>query len=139
MALVSIRLPDDLERIERERFLGEIARAARERGHTEALAVAAEALLTDNEALTASEHTVQEPKTPTIVVLPLTTQVRASKEPLHVTIPKRDGLSQACQIMPEQPRTLDRKRLIEGPLTRLTPDEMAKVERSFRAVTGLYD
>jgi mRNA interferase MazF len=76
---------------------------------------------------------------PTIVVLPLTTQVRASKEPLHVTIPKRDGLPQACQIMPEQPRTLDRKRLIEGPLTRLTPEEMTKVERSFRAVTGLYD
>jgi mRNA interferase MazF len=76
---------------------------------------------------------------PTIVVLPLTTQVRASKEPLHVTIPKRDGLSQACQVMPEQPRTLDRKRLIEGPLTRLTPEEMAKVERSFKAVTGLHE
>jgi mRNA interferase MazF len=73
---------------------------------------------------------------PTVVVLPLTTQVRPAKEPLHVTIPKRDGLAQTCQVMPEQPRTVDRKRLIEGPLTRLTPDEMAKVERSFKAVTG---
>ena len=76
---------------------------------------------------------------PTVIVLPLTTQVRASKEPLHVTIAKRDGLAQPCQVMPEQPRTLDRKRLIEGPLTRLTPDEMARVERSFKAVTGLYE
>ena len=82
MPLVSIRLPDDvearlareadrlerpkselardaiveyLERIERERFLGEIARAARSRGDDEALATAAEALPTDNEALALSE------------------------------------------------------------------------------------
>ena len=74
---------------------------------------------------------------PTVVVLPLTTQVRKSKEPLHVTIPARDRLRQACQVMPEQPRTLDRTRLADGPLTRLTFEEMNAVERSFRAVTGL--
>jgi len=76
---------------------------------------------------------------PTIVVLPLTTQVRPAKEPLHVTIPQRDDLEQPCQVMTEQPRTLDRQRLIKGPLTRLTPDEMQRVERSFKAVVGLYE
>jgi mRNA interferase MazF len=76
---------------------------------------------------------------PTIVVLPLTTQVRASKEPLHVTIRARDDLAEPCQVMPEQPRTLDRKRLIEGPLTRLTDDEMRRMERSLIAVLGLPD
>ena len=82
MPLVSIRLPDDvearlareaarlerpkselardaivdyLERLERERFLGEIARAARARGDGEALAVAKESLATDNEALAIGE------------------------------------------------------------------------------------
>ncbi len=75
---------------------------------------------------------------PTIIVLPLTTQVRESKEPLHVTIAARDELEQTCQVMPEQPRSLDRRRLIEGPLTRLTADEMERVERSLRAVLGLY-
>jgi mRNA interferase MazF len=74
---------------------------------------------------------------PTVIVLPLTTQVRASKEPLHVTIPARDELAQTCQVMPEQPRTLDRKRLIEGPLTRLTDDELRSVERALIAVLGL--
>ena len=74
---------------------------------------------------------------PTVIVLPLTTQVRKSKEPLHVTIPARDGLRQACQVMPEQPRTLDRTRLAEGPLTKLTPEEMRAVEASFKAVSGL--
>jgi mRNA interferase MazF len=75
---------------------------------------------------------------PTIIVLPLTTQVRASKEPLHVTIPARDQLEETCQVMPEQPRTLDRKRLIEGPLTRLTEQELENVERSLMAVLGLF-
>lgn len=73
----------------------------------------------------------------TIVVLPLTTHVRKSKEPLHVTISARDGLRQTCQVMPEQPRTLDRTRVADGPLTKLTAQEMRAVEASFKAVTGL--
>jgi len=74
---------------------------------------------------------------PTIIVLPLTTQVNKAKEPLHITIPARDRLKQTCQVVPEQPRTLDRRRLTDGPLTRLQPDELAAVERSFAAVVGL--
>jgi predicted transcriptional regulator len=84
MPLVSIRLPDDveawlareavrlertkselardaivdyLERTERERFHGEIARAARARGDDEALAASKDALVTDNEALALGEGT----------------------------------------------------------------------------------
>jgi len=75
---------------------------------------------------------------PTIVVLPLTTQVRQAKEPLHITIQARDKLLQASQIVTDQPRTLDRKHLVEGPLTMLRPEEMLAVERSLSAVLGLY-
>lgn len=74
---------------------------------------------------------------PTIIVVPLTTQVRPSKVPLHVTIPARGDLRQACQVMPEHPRTIDRRRLVTGPLTSLTPAEMAAVERSFLVVVGM--
>ena len=74
---------------------------------------------------------------PTVIVLPLTTQVRASKEPIHVTIVARDRLRETCQVMTEQPRTLDRRRLLDGPLTRLTREEMSAVEKSFRVVAGL--
>ncbi|MBI3374172.1 MAG: type II toxin-antitoxin system PemK/MazF family toxin [Betaproteobacteria bacterium] len=73
----------------------------------------------------------------TVIVLPLTTQVRPAKEPLHVTIPARDRLREACQVMPEQPRTLDRSRLAGGPLTTLNAEEMAKVEKVLRAVLGM--
>jgi predicted transcriptional regulator len=90
MPLVSIRLPDEveaalareaarterpkseiardaivdyLERLERTRFLAEIARAARDRGDGEALEAAAEALPLDNEALAVVEG-VREPRPP---------------------------------------------------------------------------
>lgn len=75
---------------------------------------------------------------PTIIVLPLTTQVRKANEPLHVTIPARDRLEATCRIVPEQPRILDRRRLIDGPLTRLSDAEMTAVEHSLKAVLGMY-
>ena len=83
MSIVSIRLPDDverrlaleaerthrgkseiardaiidyLERQERERFISQLVRAARARGDEEALSLAEEALPLDNEALEASEN-----------------------------------------------------------------------------------
>lgn len=74
----------------------------------------------------------------TVIVLPLTTQLRPSKAPLRVAVPARDRLRQDCQVMPEQPRTLDRTRLVAGPLTRLTAAEMGAVEKSFLAVVGVY-
>jgi predicted transcriptional regulator len=87
MSLVSIRLPDDIEtwlareaeraqrtkseiardaivdylqRLERDRFLAEIARAARARGDDEAREMAEEALPLDNESLAIVEG-VAEP------------------------------------------------------------------------------
>lgn len=73
----------------------------------------------------------------TVVVLPITTQVRSALSPLRVTIPARDRLRRDCQIMVDQPRTLDRRRLGTGPLTTLTAGEMAAVERSLLAVVGV--
>jgi predicted transcriptional regulator len=90
MSIVSVRLPDDIElslnreaertqrakseiardaiaqylqRQERDRFLAEIARAARARGDSDALYLAAEALPLDNEALERIERVnrVSEP------------------------------------------------------------------------------
>ncbi len=50
-----------LARRERERFLGEIARAAREGDPREAVALAEEALATDNEALETAERRLAQP------------------------------------------------------------------------------
>ncbi len=73
----------------------------------------------------------------TVVILPLTSDVRRDAEPLRVTVPARGGLRTQSQVVVDQPRTLDRRRLGEGPLTELAEDEMARVEESLLAVLGV--
>lgn len=73
----------------------------------------------------------------TVIVLPLTSQVRHDAEPLRVMLPARDRLLRDSQIVVEQPRTLDRRRIGDGPLTMLTANELYAVERSLLAVTGM--
>lgn len=73
----------------------------------------------------------------TVIVLPLTVQVRPEAEPLRVTLAPRDRLLRPCQVIVEQPRTLDRRRLGDGPLTRLTADELLAVEQSLLSVLGV--
>ncbi len=78
-----------------------------------------------------------EAGTPMIVVLPLTTQVYPAFQLWRITVPARDRLEKACQVIVDQPRSLDRARLGDGPLTRLTAEEMATVEKSLMAVLGM--
>ncbi len=75
--------------------------------------------------------------TPMVVVLPLTTRVFPAFRRWRVTIPARDRLAKPSQVVTDQPRALDRGRFGEGPLATLTPDEMAAVEKSLRAVMGM--
>lgn len=74
---------------------------------------------------------------PTVLVVPLTTRLRPELEPLRVAISARGRLTQDCHAMVEQVRVVDRRRLGEGPLTALTADELAGLERSLKAALGL--
>lgn len=74
---------------------------------------------------------------PTVLVVPLTTQLWSEFEPIRSRIAARDALREDCHAMVEHVRSLDRSRLRQGPLTTATPDEMAAVERSLRVVLGL--
>ena len=73
----------------------------------------------------------------TVVVLPLTSRVRPDAEPLRVIIRARGELHMDSQVIVDQPRTLDRERLGNGPLTELSDSEMTDVERSLLAVLGV--
>jgi mRNA interferase MazF len=75
--------------------------------------------------------------TPMVVVLPMTTQLYPGFTKWRYTIAARDRLLRDCQIVIDQPRSLDRKRLGDGPLTVLTPEEMGAVERSLKAILGM--
>lgn len=74
---------------------------------------------------------------PTVLVAPLTTQLRTSLEPLRVRLAARDRLRKDSHVMTDQIRALDRTRFGEGPLVRLDPDEMAAIERSLRVLLGM--
>ena len=76
--------------------------------------------------------------TPMVIVLPLTTRIYAEFKVWRVSIPARDRLKDPCQVVVDQPRTLDRARVGDGPLTVLTRTELAAVERSLRVVLGMY-
>ncbi len=74
----------------------------------------------------------------TVLAIPLTTQYRPSFAPLRVKIQARDRLLKDCFVVIEQIRALDRSRFSEGPLTILHQEEMAEVEKSLKAVLGLW-
>jgi mRNA interferase MazF len=88
-------------------------------------------LIIQDSSLTASGHR-------TVIILPLTTQLRPEYEPIHVTIPARGGLRESSQVMTDSPRTLDRERLLKGPLARVSGDEMLAVEKGLLAALGMY-
>ncbi|GAB7026577.1 type II toxin-antitoxin system PemK/MazF family toxin [Geotalea toluenoxydans] len=75
--------------------------------------------------------------TPMVVILPLTTQVYPSFKLWRIMIEPRDRLLKPCQVVVDQPRALDLDRFGDGPLTSLTPEEMATVEKSLKGVLGL--
>lgn len=73
----------------------------------------------------------------TVIILPISTQLRSGFEHYRVTLPFRDRLLKKSQIIIEKPRALDRRRFREGPLTTLTNDEMTAVERGLLTVMGM--
>ncbi|WP_254952714.1 MULTISPECIES: type II toxin-antitoxin system PemK/MazF family toxin [unclassified Cyanobium] len=61
----------------------------------------------------------------------------AENEALRVLIPARDRLLRECWAMAEQTRALDRNRIGDGPLSRLSAAEMTALEQALRAALGL--
>ena len=75
--------------------------------------------------------------TPMVVILPMTTRIIHGLKRFRITVNARDRLKQDSQVATDQPRALDRSRMVEGPLAMLTPDEMAAVESGLRILLGL--
>jgi len=74
---------------------------------------------------------------PVVIVVPLTTQDRPGARALRVPIRSRDRLLCDSFAMADQPRSLDRSRLSDGPLTTLNPEELAELEQALLGVLGI--
>jgi len=74
---------------------------------------------------------------PSTTVLPLTTQLIEDAAPLRYRIVARDELKSDSDIMLDQTRTIDNRRITSDMLTILTEKELSEVEAYWRIVLGL--
>jgi mRNA-degrading endonuclease toxin of MazEF toxin-antitoxin module len=76
---------------------------------------------------------LSEAVTPLVVVLPLSMMTMPAGE-LFIRLGARDRLLQDSVVLTDQPRTIDRRRSGEGPLTRLSAAGLCAVENALRLV-----
>ena len=76
---------------------------------------------------------------PSTLVIPLTANLANDAEPLRIRVPPSRGLRQASDLLVDQLRAIDNRRLVRGPLTRLSPALMTKVGGAMREVLDLVE
>jgi len=67
---------------------------------------------------------------PSTLVIPLTTNVLDDAEPLRLRVPPAGHLDRASDLLVDQLRAIDNRRIVKGPLARLSADFMARVEEA---------
>ena len=76
---------------------------------------------------------------PSTLIIPLTTNLVEDAEPLRIRVPASGRLRQASDLLIDQLRAIDNRRLIQGPLTRLSPALLRKVAEAIRDVLDFPD
>ncbi len=71
---------------------------------------------------------------PSTLVVPLTTNVIEEAEPLRLRVPSSARLSRPSDLLVDQLRAIDNRRLIKGPLASLDEDFMRQVADALCAV-----
>lgn len=87
-------------------------------------------LLLQNQALLDADH-------PSTLVVPLTTNLIDDAEPLRIRVAAGGGLSKDSDLLIDQLRAIDNKRLIDGPLLQLDDAVLQQVWRAVAEVLGL--
>lgn len=87
-------------------------------------------LVVQASALLAAAH-------PSTLVVPLTTALIDDAEPLRIRVPRAAGLKKASDLLIDQLRAIDNKRLVRGPLARVSGPLMARVELALKEVLDL--
>jgi mRNA interferase MazF len=76
---------------------------------------------------------------PSTVIVPLTTNLIDDAAPLRVRVSPMGRLRSGSDLLIDQLRAIDNRRLIDGPLARLSTTLMAQVDRAIRDVLDLYE
>jgi mRNA interferase MazF len=89
-------------------------------------------LIVQSQALLDASH-------PSTLILPLTTNLVDDAEPLRIRVPPSRRLRRPSDLLVDQLRAIDNRRLVQGPLARLPQPLMARVGRAILEVLDLTD
>ena len=74
---------------------------------------------------------------PSTIVIPLTTNLIDDAEPLRIRVKARDLLVKDSDLLIDQIRAIDNRRLTSGPIATLDPELMQKIHHAVLEVTGI--
>lgn len=89
-------------------------------------------LIVQAQALLAAGH-------PSTLIIPLTTRLVDDAEPLRIRVPASGTLREDSDLLIDQVRAIDNRRLTEGPLASLDHGLMARVGEAIREVLDLVE
>jgi mRNA interferase MazF len=89
-------------------------------------------LIMQNQVLLDVEH-------PSTIIIPLTTQLIEEAQPLRIRIPAVNKLEKDSDLLIDQIRAIDNKRLIKGPLAQCSQDFMKVVQKALLEVIDYQD
>jgi mRNA interferase MazF len=87
-------------------------------------------LIVQSQALLGAGH-------PSTLIVPLTTNVVENAEPLRIRVPVSGRLRRQSDLLIDQLRAIDSRRLIHGPVARLSAPLMSQVGEAIRDVLDL--
>jgi mRNA interferase MazF len=87
-------------------------------------------LIVQSQALLEADH-------PSTLVVPLTSGLIDDAEPLRLRLPAQEGLDKDSDLLLDQLRAIDNKRLMRGPLMQCPPEFMARVDEALREVLDI--
>ncbi len=87
-------------------------------------------LIVQAQALLDAEH-------PSTLVVPLTTQLVDAAEPLRIRIRASGSLKKDSDALIDQVRAIDNRRLVQGPLSRLQPQQLDVIAHALLEVLEL--
>lgn len=76
---------------------------------------------------------------PSTLVVPLTTNAISGAEPLRIGLAASGGLRQSSDLLIDQLRAIDHRRLVEGPLLRLGNPLMTRIGHAIKELLDLTD
>jgi mRNA interferase MazF len=73
---------------------------------------------------------------PSTIIIPLTTNLIDDAEPLRVRVKAREKLARDSDLLIDQIRAIDNRRITSGPITNLDPEMLKRVYQAVLEVIG---